>query len=359
MEAEPPNSLKIHGCDELPKDTPIQRDADCLERIHDSYLAAKWTGQGMHGMVLRLVTCKMGGRSQDLIVKVGLIDEAELRIGCELNALYEFTPVFPHTFGWLVCHEIPHKWRRTMTYEQKQHKIATEYENPLLFIFVQPVDEKWVEFPLNGIDHAYRTSLFILLHGLWVARTRLGFQHGDLHGNNLMLQPQISRRQEPVQLQYNQTEVLVYTELVPRIIDYGKSETTKNRQKGPAHKNDIRFLREEFSLRLEDDAENYEGVVEERQAFFRLIASPEWKVAEADYTERGPDVLLPILQNVYFQIPEIVQHTTKRPLVSIDRCFSCCASNPGHQIRHQRAPPKYFCNAQCYEKIHGICPFIN
>lgn len=357
MEAEPPNSLKIHGCDELPKDTPIQQDADCLERIQDTYLAANWTGEGMYGMALRLVTCKMGGRSQDLIVKVGMIDETELRIGCELNALYELTPVFPHTFGWLVCHEIPDKWLRTMTLEQLE-SVKIWDKPPLLFIFVQPVDEKWVDFPLRGVDHAYRTSLFILLHGLWVARTRLGFQHNDLHGDNLMLQPQISRRREPVRLQYNQTEVLIDTELVPRIIDYGRSETTKNRQEGYACKNDIRFLREEFTFRLKDDSEKYEGVVDERQAFFRLIASPEWRVAEDEYTERGPDIILPILQNAYFQIPEIVQRSMKRPLVSIERCFSCCASNPGHQIQHNQTSPKYFCNAQCYEKIHGICPFI-
>jgi hypothetical protein len=187
MEEEAP--LKIHSCEELPSiQSDLSRDEDCLKLVEATYLALKWRGGGQHGIALETTTTYgTPGRSQRMVIKIGRINAAELRIVCELNSLVVETPVFPHTYGWLVCHVVPEPWLRAIGTRGKKHELFINPPDLYLFTFVQAVDESWDTFSFGLNDNSYRSALFFLLHGLYVARQRIGFQHGDIHSGNVMI----------------------------------------------------------------------------------------------------------------------------------------------------------------------------
>lgn len=349
---------KLHGCDELPALTKISTDADCLDRIQSVFRPLRWLGDGENGIVLLLFALKPEGKTEELVVKISLAasTETELRIACQLNETNAETPIFPHTYGWLVCDTIPAKWIAILSDEEREHDIIAAHTGPYMFTFIQPVQEKWIETPLV-IEERYRTSLFFLLHGLWVARTRIGFVHGDIHGRNIMLQPNASYTKTTTFLRYGEIEAGVECVFVPRLIDYGEAHTQQYDMKGVYKANDLRLVREEFYDRLERDAARYEAARPEFEALKLFIASQEWQRAEAHF-DQGSEGILALLQHPYFEIPEIRRERVKQRRIEQRSCFVCCKPNVNQMIEHQYASPKYFCNSGCYSEIHAICQFI-
>jgi hypothetical protein len=348
--------LKIHDCSELPSLKNIGFDADCLDRISAAFKSWKWKGSGQYGFVIETMTAYgKPVKTESLVVKISAINTSELRVACELNSLTGETPVFPHTYGWVVCSKIPDDWLSLLKIHNRNHAILTNhFPQYFLFTFVQPAKEKWDEVTLAA-NNGYRVSLFFLLHGLYVARHRIGFNHGDIHSGNVMTEYHME--EATTTLRYGQYEAEVTTRYVPRLIDYGRSSTQKhNEQKGAS---DLKQLRKMFDERLEYDMDQgLLGADDEAIAFNQFVASVKWREVEESVDDSANAILM-LLAHHYFEIPEISRHQVKRQsLEPIERCFSCCATNPEHQINHKVAAPKYFCGKRCYQKIHGICQFI-
>jgi hypothetical protein len=242
-----------------------------------------------------------------------------------------------------------------MQKQQLGHDVAGASMGRLyLFTFVQEVTDEWLSIPHDS-NARYRVTLFLLLHGLYEARARFNFEHGDIHAGNIMME---LARDSPVVVRYGQMEAELQAVFTPRLIDYGKSTTTSHA--GPGHAtNDIQFVQNTFWERLEADANDNPRVMPELRAFNKLTDSEAWYWARSEFYTRGPDAILAILADGYFEVPEIRRRQVKRAALNpIERCFSCCSTQPAFQIQHRHAAPKSFCDAVCYQRIRGICQFI-
>lgn len=369
--------LRIHQCSELP-DLPgavIQKDEDCLVAITSRFSPVRWLGMGEFGIAILLNAGLGDGRFQELVAKLTANERdataKELRIACELNQLHGDTPIFPHTYGWLMCDEIPQPWRRMLDLRQRNHVVMSPFrEAPVLFTFMQAVRHKWSEIPL-WVENRYRVCLFILIHGIWVAGSRLGFHHQDIHPGQVMLQPSASGAAEESRFLFGDNrEARIMTAYTPRLLDYGFASTTRHRT--TVYGNDIKEIEELFYSRLAEDAPKNEEARSELQAFDLFRQTAVWRYARNAWGIHEPDtVLLPVLNDMFFEIPEIQRRTLepvpKRravdPTADLElvqrRCFSCFTSNVKHQIIHPGSgEKKYFCGVACYEAIHPICRFI-
>lgn len=352
---------KIHDCSELPSLTDLAPDANCLEVLASDFKSWKWRGAGQYGFVLETMTGYGNPmKTEALVVKISEVNAVELRVACELNSMITETPIFPHVYGWLICPKVPEDWLSFLRVKDRNHMILLRPPPVFMFTFVQPVKDKWDDI-LLPVDNGYRVSLFFLLHGLYVARRMIGFNHGDIHSGNVMVE--YHREETTTALRYggggDQYDAEVRSRYVPRLIDYGRSTTTvHNEQEGAS---DLKQLRKMFDDRLDYDIEeNLLGADDEAVAFNAFVSSVGWRKCEELYGRNGnADLILSMLTHNYFDIPEIQRHRIKRQATEpIQRCFSCCGANPKHQINHQVAAPKYFCGDRCYAQIHGICRFI-
>lgn len=353
MDNEGPPVLKIHDCLELPSGDELQLDANCLIQIASVFRAGIWRGNGASGFVIE--TFAVHGsppKAETLIVKVSILNVREIKVACALNNLSGETPVFPHTYGWLVGETVPEDWLSFLKAKKHNHKLIRAPPPMFMFTFIQPVKSKWEDAMLLS-ENGYRVVLFFLLHGLFVVRRALGFNHGDIRGDNIMMEYHMQQQKETT-LRYGQYEAEVKTRYVPRFIDYGRS--TVNNEKVRA--NDLEYLRKMFEERLSEDANSETPVAQdELREFKTFVASSGWEKIE--YVS-SPEVIQTFLEHSYFDISEIQRRQVKRQAVESQlRCFSCCAPSPEHQINHQVAAPKYFCSKWCYEKMHAVCGFIH
>jgi hypothetical protein len=352
--------LKIHNCSELPSGNNInlELDADCLNQIALAFKAWKWRGNGAYGFAIETITAHGSPpKKERLIVKVSSVNVNEIQVACALNVLLEETPVFPHTYGWLVGDTVPKGWMLFLKTMEPDHDLIV-YPPPLfMFTFVQPVDDKWDD-TLLAVENGYRVVLFFLLHGLYVARSRLGFNHGDIHGGNIMMEYHMQQEKENI-LRYGPYEAEVKSRFVPRFIDYGYSNLNSSKIVFLQGNSDLKSLRDTFEERFHDDIleRNIAAAQEESREFQAFIKSSGWENVER---VRSPDVILPLLEHDYFAVDGIQRRQVKRQAIEGQlRCFSCCAPSPEHQINHQVAAPKYFCSKWCYEKMHAVCAFIH
>lgn len=103
----------IHNCSELPAAVGDDDDARCLDRIRSVFTAVRWLGGGRYGMVLLLTHKRDRDAAEEYVaakVSNAHASDTELRIACQLNTLARKTPIFPHTYGWLVCTDVPAEW---------------------------------------------------------------------------------------------------------------------------------------------------------------------------------------------------------------------------------------------------------
>lgn len=72
--------------------------------------------------------------------------------------------------------------------------------------------------------------IIILMYTLQVAQDNLEFTHYDLHMSNVLIVQLNSP--EKVRIKYNNKEMFIVTDVIPHIIDYGRSYVNPNRVKG-------------------------------------------------------------------------------------------------------------------------------
>lgn len=231
----------LHPCSELPTlESPF--DAECLTYIEESYVFIERLGadDGQMGIVVKLsrkhevVAAKIMGMAQDSIF--------DISISCEFEKLRRMTPIFLHTFGWLYCTEYPRDWRALIGTEPKNLNTTNG-------VLIQVMELASQSFSVPLIMSEFDDILFILLHGLYIANTSLGFKHNDIHAGQILLQPR-PQNSDPIELSYKNVIYSFNTRFVPKLIDYGMSSTTKHFSHQAIQTNDADDLLYTFQLKL-------------------------------------------------------------------------------------------------------------
>lgn len=289
--------MKIHACSELVNNTETNIDDECMNQISTIFGKPRWRGSGVSAFVIELDMPD----NEIMAVKVTGRNDNELRIACILNSIEEETRIFPHTHGWLLCKSIPEMWLEIMR-ENDIPDLWTSNNGGIprtvMFLFIQLADATLEDVSLQH-DHGYRTVIFLLFHGLYVAHAKLGFRHNDLHGGNIMLQ----LRGERTCVHYGEYEVEVTSEYAPYVIDYGLASTIEHHR--DYHADDLGYVLEAFSKHMQRTG--LREVDPERIAFDNFM--------EEVNRDRNPNTeieWLPLLDNAYFDVPEIRRYRPKR-----------------------------------------------
>lgn len=225
----------LHPCSELPAHfLDIVTDDDCLAYLEQTYrlYPGSFKGKGMYGHVFTLyeeanhhkyLAVKLLPYEQDADVEMAY---AELRIACELNAMTtsHTSSAFQYTFGWIVCDSIPERWAKFIPRDSPLHRTRG-----FLYIFMERMDWPILTPELRFTRQELLVFTFFLLHGLWVARTRLGFAHRDIHEGNVMFQRTGEQEPKPgitvkVGLDdgsQQQVTLPFAQEVIPKYIDFG------------------------------------------------------------------------------------------------------------------------------------------
>jgi len=218
----------MNPCSVLPKqDSPLARE--CVSFLLANYIFVKRVGKGEMSVIARLDETKTDGPQQKIVCKIMPLDEnaiQDISIACQLNDLHDETPVFVLTFGWLACSEIPQEWRQYMFQLPEGVDWSTDM---LVFQIMDFAPETWADKSLTLLPDEYEAMLFLLLHGLYVARRRLGsFSHNDIHEGQLLLYP--CAPNTIIQCRVEKTVFAVTCQrFVPKLIDFGLSTTQQFR----------------------------------------------------------------------------------------------------------------------------------
>jgi hypothetical protein len=115
-----------------------------------------------------------------IAIKISLIKD--LGIIYQLNELQNLTPFFIYTHGWFSMNGIPEMWRDTVD------EYPEEYDHSILLC--QVMDLPTYKFDDKGIrltELEYRQILYIMVHGIELAKTKFGYKHGNLHAGQIFL----------------------------------------------------------------------------------------------------------------------------------------------------------------------------
>ena len=209
-------ALLLNPCSEVPTfDTPSGEG--CVNELANEYKFSRILGKGEEGGIVFEVI-----KDQHVMaVKVRDFDEAsikEVETQCMLNSMRNKTGVFAKAYGWQVCDELPSQWSRYLPN-------TIDIDDPL-FIFMEKTIKEWKDVNLEPEE--YKAILFLLIHGLYVARKAFGFSHDDIHTENVMLQP--ASGTVSVQIENGPSFAIPGLRFVPKLIDFGLSLTGKEEE---------------------------------------------------------------------------------------------------------------------------------
>jgi len=191
----------IHPCSTLPTVDAVSETEYC-ERIAESYPFTELLGRGEVGVAFEVMH-----DFQPMVVKATPLTQEgidEVKAQCLLNSLSDKTGIFARAFGWIVCDAMPKAW------DMVDYEVEEEGQK-YLFIFMEKTQKSWLtpkklKKKMKMTDAQLKHILYLLIHGLYVARKEIGFSHDDLHSGNLMLQVVPGKSG---------------TRFVPKLIDFG------------------------------------------------------------------------------------------------------------------------------------------
>lgn len=199
----------LHDCSE-----PIlltSSDTDCLSTLANTYRFISVLGSGVEGTAI-----KINKDQRFFAIKISKAQDSRrsLKMACKLNDLKDYTGIFVYTYGWLVCNNIPNDWLRFMEKEKE--------EGLLLFTVMEISALKWSDVILTKEELVI--CFLILMHGFYIAKSKIGFAHNDLHAGNVLLQT-IPYKESEIYLEVYPGLVFKITgeqtRFVPKIIDFG------------------------------------------------------------------------------------------------------------------------------------------
>jgi hypothetical protein len=221
----------MHKCEDVPPlPQHIELDNECLEYMDDRYMLdpEDVIGRGKYGIVFNLQSRR--GNNQKLAVKLLPFDDdsdantafGELSVACKLNNIRSETPAFQRTFGWIVCDNMPKEWRKRIPLELG----ALRDSGKVIYIIMQRMEHTFLYDGYKLRRRGLLGMFWICVHGLLVARRKLGFYHNDIHDGNLMFVVLGARsKTTPTLTLYDDTHVRIKLSrtLYVKFIDYGNS----------------------------------------------------------------------------------------------------------------------------------------
>jgi hypothetical protein len=165
---------------------------------------------------------KLSQDRQDVAVKVMPLPSEDsikdVRIACMLNNLTD-TPVFVKTFGWLKCSEIPSLWLKGLNIKKDAPR-SFACSKMFLFQVMAFSSHAWSDTKIQLDVEEYRVMLFMLLHGLWVAKEKHQFRHHDIHEGQILFQT--CKPDTVVTLAVGENRYTLKCErFIPKLIDFG------------------------------------------------------------------------------------------------------------------------------------------
>lgn len=346
----------LHDCSELVYDEgpvytddklswQLEQDKYALSYITTNFaVSSTFFGKGSFGVVVGLNYIEKNDGST-LVVKIipfqiedsGFYDplivvrdaQQELYISCQVNNLNDFTPVFIHTYGWLISEEIPKSWLKYINFQKIQY--ADVKKKSYMFLFMEkafyPFDSDHVKFSNEG----YLTILFVLLHALYIGRRELQFTHSDLHMRNIMLD---ITREEYLQLKIEEEifSIALPDCFLPKIIDFGLSRTEKAWQ-GGGHKNDVSTLFGAIITR----AEKYDPEIDMSQI--------------SEFEEFDMDIVTLLTKHPLF---DTIRRNKKHKKIE-NKCSMCGGEA---KMRYDTNNNFKYCHEYCANKMKGIIPVL-
>jgi hypothetical protein len=218
----------LHPCAEVPtKDTLF--DEGCEEFLLKNYTFVKRLGAltdgeftGASGIAMELVSAK----GETVVAKLMGMDTENARysindiaVGCRLNNIADQTPIFIETFGWLRCKTYPTDWKTLSGREPAKY----DESNGILMEFISHGSRALSDMDIVFSMKEYIEMTIIILHGLMIADSFMGFKHNDIHVDQILLNP-VNPGSDSLQLDFGESGVFSFTpRFIPVLIDYGHS----------------------------------------------------------------------------------------------------------------------------------------
>lgn len=200
---------------ELPTENSLV-NIDQVNKILTEFYVIKYLGKGGSSIVVEVHP--PSDNTTALAVKVMLLSDKssinDIEIACQLNGLQKLTPFFIYTHGWFILDGIPKIWRDTI--DDYPDRYDT---NTLLCQMMDKSAYNFDDITVRLTEAEYKQILYIMLHGIELAKSRLGFKHGDLHVGQILLNV---NRNEQLTID---TTVIQMDRFCPKLIDFGFSTT--------------------------------------------------------------------------------------------------------------------------------------
>lgn len=334
----------MHLCSESPNSKRTE-DSNCLDVLASNYTFVYRVGD--KESVSASLVFKLSRETQDVAVKViPLKDDASLndtRLSCLLNGLDEATPIFIKTLGWLKCNTIPATWIRDVDMQRDVPKVFKAKKNTYIFQVMAFTSHAWSDARIHLSVEEYRVMLFLLIHGLWLARTRHNIRHNDVHEGQVLFQT--CKKDTPITVSVGKQSFQVMCErFVPKLIDFGLATTEDEESEsgsGSGSEEDSMFDDEDAPVK-DEDLRNLLEMFEQRMVRDKLkpFAYSLPKV------ERTFESLL-LKDKVFDSIRKSKATTVESPLVRCD----VCSSHAQHQWQGTNVR---FCGEVCAYSWRGI-----
>lgn len=314
----------------------------CVDEIAQQYAFDTFLGAGTKGMAIRVKNMKT---SKYLVVKILPLDQDgvnEIQTQCTLSDIKRETGIFVKAYGWQVCEDIPEAWDSKL--EDNDFPLEWDAPDKVLFIFMEETAKRWTDREELGIRKDERRAIvFLLLHGLYVARRELEFTHEDIHEENIMLQPKDTTKPVVVKVGTQEFVIPAKVRFVPKLIDYGYSRTKYS----PA----LSEGEDSFSSEDEEDdlfgprsVSGSEGTTDLSSLAF-VFPEIDSIITEKVRASTGKDykVLEKVLFNNYFSVFIDKENTnvTSRVLLLCNVCMAPA------RVQYKNLDENTFCDVRC------------
>lgn len=307
----------FHLCSEgldLENHSGENNDIDPFEK----YNKIKLIGEGEYGKVYKV---RNNQTQKEYAMRVSNKDTKAVNaidIACALNSLN--TPAFVHTYGWNI-------------YRNKMYMLM-EYH-----------DETFESKGLNLTPTEYKTIAFILLHGLYIGRKKLQFEHDDIHTGQILLKS--IKRNVPIAVG-NEFQLIGNSRFIPKFIDFELGRIGEEEDEGDLTDSDDLFSGSTAST----DIPSLRGALvkhmrKNKSAFLSefegyISKSKAWNKAEESDRFDYQSILLVLGEPFWYDIMA----------ESVEQCIRChnCHDVANFRLEHTQL---YFCDAHCAKRIIG------
>lgn len=330
----------LNDCSSYPSVSKYDSSEECLKKIEDDYLVAGRLGRGAYGAVLHVTK---QGFTEDLAIKIlklsGDNSINEVKMGCMLNTIKDYTPAFAYTFGWITCSSLPKRWEAFLNINPNEVTRAIKNGEPLLYIVMEYIKYTWKDdgFALS-IDKMI-PIMFLMYHGLYIARKHLKIIHQDLfNSNNIMLTP--ADKDATFQIYVGKFQyTLKNLYFIPKFIDFGQATDVYD---DDDYISDLEHIQEAFIDKLHSNKQD-------TSKFREFFNTNLYKTAMTNHQYEHIENLL--LYSKIFEHPDIVK--SENPRVEAKCTF--CGSNATRKWENTDIK---FCKNICYHRFKSVGSLI-